>query len=131
MPTLAPNFHRSAILLALTVVASITGVSCNSRDRRMSEYQLWKRGLRPYDANIIEYGLRHDPNAAMLVVGKSVDDVTRMFKNVHEPDGSFQILISKTLPDRPRTRKYYQWENRYVIFEVEDGRVVALTFVHG
>lgn len=84
-----------------------------------------------YDADVIEYGLRRDPNAAALVVGKSINEVCELFKDVHESKGSFDILVSKNLPHRPAGRKYYQWEQRYVVFEVEGDRVIALTFVHG
>lgn len=97
----------------------------------MAAYNGWKQGLVPYDPEVIEYGLRRDPDAARLVVGKSLDEVRNMFKDVHEAEGSFDILVSKNLRHRPAHRKYYQWEQRYVVFEVEANRVVALTFVHG
>ena len=54
-----------------------------------------------------------------------------MFKDVHESTGSFSILVSKHLRNRPSGRKYFQWEQRYVVFEVEGDRVVALSFVSG
>lgn len=97
----------------------------------MSAYNSWKQGLLPYDPDVIEYGLRRDPDAAKLVVGKSLEEVRALFKDVHESTGSFDILVSKNLPNRTANRKYYQWEQRYVVFEVEADRVVALTFVHG
>ena len=98
---------------------------------RMAAYNRWKQGLQPYDPEVIEYGLRRDPDAASLVVGKSLDEVRSMFQDVHETEGSFDILVSKNLPHRPPNRKYYRWAQRYVVFEVEDRRVIALVFVHG
>jgi hypothetical protein len=65
------------------------------------------------------------------VVGKSLEEVRSLFKDVHETAGTFDILVSKNLRQRPPNRKYYQWEQRYVVFEVEANRVVALAFVHG
>lgn len=97
----------------------------------MAAYNLWKVGSFGYDAEIIEYGLRRDPEAAKLVVGKSLEEVRAMFKDVHESTGSFSILVSKNLRNRPPGRKYFQWEQRYVVFEVEGDSVVALSFVSG
>ena len=122
------NRHNKFILLGL--LASVILTSC-SQDKKMAAYNLWKVGSFGYDAEIIEYGLRRDPEAAKLVVGKSLEEVRAMFKDVHESTGSFSILVSKNLRNRPPGRKYFQWEQRYVVFEVEGDSVVALSFVSG
>jgi hypothetical protein len=121
--------HQNKFML-IGLLASMILTSC-SEDKKMAAYNLWKLGSLAYDAEVIEYGLRRDPEAAKLVVGKSLEEVRAMFKDVHESTGSFSILVSKNLRNRPSGRKYFQWEQRYVVFEVEGDRVVALSFVYG
>jgi len=119
------------ILVMCGLLSFVVLTICCQDGGKMTAYNLWKHGSLPYDPDVIEYGLRRDPEAAKLVVGKSLDEVRPMFKDLHESSGSFDILVSKNLRTRPPNRKYYQWEQRYVVFEIEGDRVVALTFVHG
>jgi hypothetical protein len=95
-------------------------------------YRLWKVGLYPRDSDIIEVGLEKDPQAQALFLGKTRDDLEAMLGNIHVIKGSFQLLVSKSLwPHYQDDHTYLRWGDRYIVFEMRDGRVIRFHFVHG
>src|SRR5262245_16481766 len=94
-------------------------------------YWLWKKGLYAPDDTTIEFNLRKDPDALQLVLGKTEGELRELFGDVHTPTTSFDLLISKNLGANRTGDSYLQWDDKYIIFEMKQGRFVALQFVSG
>lgn len=79
----------------------------------------------------VEHGILSDPKVEQIFIGKTAAELTSMLDDVHPTRGSFDILVSKQLGPRKAGQEWFQWGDRYFVFELTDGRVTAVKHVSG
>ena len=118
---LVPVIVCLALLIALCVAPQLSGL----------RYSLWKHGLMPASADVIERGLAHDPQALDLVVDKTRPELMLLIPTAHPTTGTFDLLVSKHLWPDSQNHTYCRLGERYLVFEFTDGRVSAIRRVSG
>jgi hypothetical protein len=123
---------RRWISVAVLVGIALAAVPCwNLFQSSSLSYQLWKRGLNPYVGKGVQRGILLDPQVEQIFLGKTAPELESMIGNVHPTEDSFDLLVSKNLGPRKPGRTWFQWDDRYFIFELTDGRVTAVRHVYG
>jgi hypothetical protein len=123
---------RRWILIAVLVGVALAAVpSWKCFQSSSLSYALWKRGLNPYVGKGVQRGILSDPQVEQIFIGKTAPELESMIGNVHPTEGSFDLLVSKNLGPRKPSQTWFQWGDRYFIFELTDGRVTAVRHVYG
>lgn len=105
------------LLVCITFISSVILIHLYSRTDDLSlRYNLWKMRVYPYQPDHIPFSVLADQNRHVLIKGKSINEIKKIFPNAHE--NSITEQQKQYVSELSKDNREYLWigDTNIIIF---------------